>query len=64
MTRKSLGNKAATDGANKKHWRELAAQAANEKDSERRMGLIKEIQEILQARKQRLKDRGQPPIPH
>lgn len=62
MTRKKknairhpLRSKAATEGDSKKHWRELAAQAANEKDPERLIELIKEIKEILQARKQRLK---------
>jgi hypothetical protein len=42
----------------KEKWMELCAQAAKEQDSQKLMELIKQITELLDAKKERLIDRG------
>jgi hypothetical protein len=49
-------------GKNKERWEILCEQAATEQDSAKLMKLIKEIDELLEAKSQRLKQE-QPPKP-
>jgi hypothetical protein len=43
---------------NKEKWMELCAQAANERDSQKLMALIREINELLETKRERLVERG------
>lgn len=41
-------------------WRELAEQALGEEDEEKFLAIIQELNEILERRRQRLKEQNQP----
>jgi hypothetical protein len=45
-------------GKPKEHWMELCEQAANEQDPDKLVTLVKEINDLLEAKETRLRDRS------
>lgn len=55
----SRSGKRTLQGKNKERWMELCEKAANEQDPEKLMVLVKEINDLLEAKESRLRGESQ-----